>query len=81
MSRYPFFYPVMLKIAENKFRKIVDYAPRDGRRRFLSSAIFEERNRRQVLQIARDNKCLHPEVHIIFSSTHIQNPQVFKYIK
>ena len=47
---------------------------------FLSSAMFAERDRRRVLQIARDTKCLHPEVLIIFSSTHLRKPRVFEYV-
>ena len=53
----------------------------EGRGRFVSSAVFAERNRKRVLQTARNKKCLHPEVHIIFSSTHVQKPCVFKYLK
>ena len=61
---------------------IVYYAIRDGRKRFLlSSAMFAERDQRRVLQIAWDKKCIHPEVHIIFSSTHARKPCVFKNLK
>ena len=36
----------------------VDYVPRDGRERLLSSVMFAERDQRRVLQIAQDKKML-----------------------
>ena len=56
---------------DKKVKKTVDYAPRDGWRGFLWSAMFAERGRRQILQIAQDKKFLPFEVHITFSSTHV----------
>ena len=63
------------------YSRIVDYALKNRRRRFLSSAMLAQRDRRWLLQIMRDKNCFLPGVHIIFSLTDVQKLRFFKYAK
>ena len=59
---------------------LVHYATRGGRSPFLWSAMSAEQDRRRVLQIARDKKCVHPRC-ILYFLQHMHENHVFSNIE